>query len=429
MNKYQKKFAAAIAGAGLLLNAALPVFATTVVISGNGASSDNFAEVNQNVTTSVTQTNDAFVMNNVDSDATTGGNTADFNTGGEVVIGTGDATSVVDVANSLNTNQAAVSCCEAGGTDVLIEGNGSYSLNDVKLNQNNTVVVNQDNKAVVKNNVDSDAKTGGNDAGLNTGGDVVIMTGNAGSGVSVSTQANSNTAYVGGGSASVLPTASFRIIGNGSGTENYITANLNKNAVVDQDNFAMVSNYVNADAKTGKNDAMFNTGGESMILTGDATSLVDVDNMVNFNHANIDCGCTWDLLAKIEGNGATPVVGPCQDSLACFPILSDANVIKLNLNSNQVYGQDNMAMLCNHVDTDATTGWNDNSLNTGDPEGEDPVIMTGAAYDSSTISNSGNTNTIGGGSPLVPWWPTDLSGISVSFNLSAFMAFLGLSIN
>lgn len=428
MNKFQKKVAAAIASAGLLVNAALPVFATEIIISGNGAGSDNFAEVNQNTTTTVSQDNNAFVVNNVDSSAKTGGNTAEFNTGGGVVIGTGDATSVVDVSNTLNTNSAAVACCETGGTDVLIKDNGAFTLNNVKLNQNNTVVVDQDNNAMVMNYVDSDADTGNNKAGLNTGGDVVILTGKAGSGVTVSTQANSNSALVGGGSALVLPTASFRIIGNGAGSDNYITANLNKLAVVDQDNFAFVKNHVDADAKTGKNDAMFNTGGDVVIGTGDATSLVDVDNMVNFNHASIDCGCTWDVLAKIEGNGAD-VPGCLQESvLGCFPVLSDPNVITLNLNSTQVYGQDNLAKLFNDVDADAKTGKNDNSLNTGDVLGGDPAVMTGAAYDSTSISNTGNTNTIGGGSPLVPWWPTNLSGVSVSFNLSAFMAFLGLSI-
>lgn len=426
MNRYQKKVAAVIASAGLLLNATLPVFATEIIISGNAAGSDNFVEVNQNSTTTVSQDNDAFVVNNVDSSAKTGGNTASFNTGGGVLVGTGDATSVVDVDNSLNTNQAEVGCCEAGGADVLIKDNGAYTLNDVELNQNNTVVVDQDNNAYVKNYVDSDASTGGNDASLNTGGDVVIATGNAGSGVTVSTQANSNSALVGGGSALTLPTASFRILGNAAGSNNFITANLNKTAVIDQDNNAFVMNHVDADATTGKNNAMFNTGGDVIIGTGNATSLVDIDNMVNFNHASIDCGCTWDVLAKIEGNGPNPQLF-CYEYIGCLPLSEDPNVIKLNLNSTQVYGQDNLAKLFNHVDADAKTGWNESSLNTGGVEGADPAIMTGDAYDSTEVSNSGNVNTIGGGSPLVPWWPTDLSGISVSFNLSAFMAFLGLS--
>ena len=317
----KRRIVTGIATSAILLNVLTPiVFAeTNVVISGNGAGSDNWANVTQSNTTTVTQNNTANVTNNVDADAKTGDNDANFNTGGTVVVDTGKATVKADIVNTLNSNAAQVDCCAAGSTDVKISGNGAYSDNGVKLDQTTTTAVRQNNVANVTNNVDADAETGENDANFNTGGDVIIGTGNA-------------------------------------------------------------------------------------------TVEADIDNAVNFNYADVDCGCTWDVLAKIAGNGAEPDFDRAD------------NIITLTLNSLQAVGQGNLSNLRNDLkDLDAKTGKNDVESNTGSVEGGDPAIVTGDALVDTGVNNSGNVNVVGDLMGID--WP-EMPNVEFSFNFAALWAFL-----
>jgi len=411
----------AIATGAVLLNALAPAaFAvTTIEISGNGAGSDNWTTVNQNTTQTVTQNNAAKVTNNVNADAKTGGNDANFNTGGTVVIDTGDAKSKVNIANDLNKNLAEVDCCQPGNTDVTISGNGANSDNGVALGQAITTTVAQNNKAKVVNNVDADATTGYNDALKNTGGDVIVSTGNAVADVDVTTTANVNAAKVGNnGTGGSNPSATFVISGNGAGSDNYITAALTKVNTVAQNNSAYVNNNVDADATTGKNDANFNTGGDVIIATGIAKVMADVNNAVNFNSADIDCGCTWDVKAKIAGNGAD------EDRGFLDFLFGDKNIIKLDLTSAQIIGQGNRSNLNNQLyDLDAKTGKNDLNSNTGSVEGGDPAILTGDATIESGVSNSGNVNVVGN---FLPFELPEMPHFEFSFNFAALWAFFNL---
>lgn len=421
MNKLQKRIASAIAASAVFVQLSAPALATTsIVISGNGSGSVNYGTVTETSTTTVTQGNTANVTNNVDADANTGENSANYNTGGGTVVSTGDAGTNVSVANNLNSNAAHVDCCDnSGGTDVTINGNGSFSQNTVELTDTSTTKLDQDNRATVTNTVDSDTTTGENGAKLNTGGDVVVLTGKASTDVSVSTTANSNVATVGTPTAGNNPSASFHITGNGALSDNYIRAKLVKSSTLEQDNYARVVNNVDADADTGSNNAGFNTGGEAVINTGDAYAKAEVNNDVNFNYASLNCGCAgWDVMAKISGNGANPE--KYTDNMH-MSLLGD-NVIDLTLANTKVYGQDNNTSLDNDLRwLDAKTGGNDNSSNTGEGN-SDPLVATGDAWTGTSVSNSGNVNTIGG-NPLIDWPWTD---VNTNFNMSAVLALFGL---
>lgn len=415
MTHFKRQIVSAAAAGAMLLNVAGPAFAgTSIEISGNGAGSYNYADVEQKSQTNVTQNNTANVTNNVNADADTGHNDANYNTGGDVYVETGDAHVTTDISNALNSNSAEVECCAGGDTDVNISGNGAYSDNVVDLLQRSRTNVDQNNRADVDNDVDADADTGKNDANLNTGGDVIIHTGKATTSTSVSTLANVNTARVGSDYGSDHnPSAAFVISGNGAGSENFITAALKKRTDLDQDNRADIDNDVDADADTGKNDANYNTGGDVVIATGKADVWAEVDNAVNFNHADVDCGCTWDVWAKIAGNGAD-----------VHHDKSDNNVISLLLDSQRNFDQGNNANLDNDLeDLDADTGHNDAKLNTGEAD-SDPAIVTGDASVSNGISNSGNVNTIGDGNFDFPEFPE----VDYSFNMAALWAFFGLSL-
>ena len=417
MTQFKKQIFSVITAGTLVLNTAGTALASTnIVISGNGAGSDNAATVSQSNVNTVTQNNTANVTNNVTSNANTGKNDANFNTGGDVKVQTGGASTTTTVTNALNNNTAKVDCCAAGDTDVLIKGNGAFSDNTVNLGSTNANTVNQDNTANVTNNVTSNANTGKNDANFNTGGDVRIQTGPATTTTTVKTQANSNTAVIGGTGvgAMVTPTASFRIIGNGAGSDNAIIAALENANTVDQDNTAYVTNNVTSNANTGENDAKFNTGGDVFVTAGPATATVGVDNKVNFNYAAVDCGCLFDVLAKIDGNGA----GSHK--------FGTESTIDLTLGNENVTGQDNYASLTNNATENLNTGKNDANFNVGETEGySDPSVTTGPSTSNTTVTNSGNMNTVGGTNPMV--WQLPNTNVGVSFNFAAFLAYFGLS--
>lgn len=403
-----KKIASAVAISALLVNsfASSAFAATTIQLSGNGTGSDNSADVDRSNTTVVTQTNNAVINNSVDADADTGNNDANDNTGGDVTIETGDADVVVDVFNKVNSNEASVENCNCDGdTEVLIQGNGSHSENEVELEQSNLVDVFQDNYAYVKNDVDADAKTGKNDADDNTGGDVSIKTGDADVSVDLATLANHNSAQVKGhGDGDGLVSA--RILGNGTGSDNDIDLDLSNQVIVTQLNDAKVYNDVDADADTGDNDANDNTGGDVSIKTGDADVDVEVDNLLNFNWADVDCGCVQDLLAKIDGNGSY-----------------SESEIEFELDEYTDAFQDNFAYVDNYLDdVEAKTGKNDADDNTGSVHGGDPSIETGDADTDVNVNNEANVNHVGVGS----WNLSHDVSLDLSFDLSDLLDwFLG----
>jgi hypothetical protein len=261
------------------------------------------------------------------------------------------------------------------------------------LELGNSTLVYQDNNANVRNNVDAKSSTGYNDANRNTGGPVEISTGNATTNVGVSTVANANWAQVGNGGGE-NGSVDLRIVGNGANSANAIALSLDPSTVLQQSNRAHVYNDVDASAKTGHNDANRNTGGPVSIETGDAKSMVTVENALNFNWADIDCGCLSDIFAKISGNG-----------------YDSENNIAAELGASQIVAQDNcgtpMALelsiltnghhgcsVRNNVDSDAYTGKNDVNENTSSNHA-DPSVSTGNATSNAEVENTGNANAFG----------------------------------
>lgn len=83
------------------------VQAEDLIISGNGAGSDNSININNSSQTTVNQQNSMDVNNKVDASANTGGNTADNGS-----VETGNANIFVKIKNFFNSNTAQVECCE-----------------------------------------------------------------------------------------------------------------------------------------------------------------------------------------------------------------------------------------------------------------------------------------------------------------------------
>jgi len=425
MTNFTKQTFSVLAAGAMLLNVATPALAGTIEISGNGSGSDNKVIVESNNKTTVNQNNTANVTNNVTTKADTGDNKANYNTGGDVYVNTGKADVTANVSNDLNKNIAEVDCCAAGGADVTVKKNGSDSDNKVGLVNENKTTVNQKNTANVTNNVGVDAQTGNNKAGENTGGEVHINTGKAFANVDVTTQANTNIARIGSGnSATPTPSASFVIIGNGSGSDNEIAAALTNDTRLSQNNAANITNNVGADAETGDNKANYNTGGDVYInagMGGDSTVTVGVDNAVNFNAADVDCGCEYDVTAEISGNGAN--AGDKDHKWWKNWWDKDENYIGLTLDNTQTVGQGNTANLTNNVEADADAGNNEAGYNVGEGEYSDPSITTGNVVSDTTVSNSGNENILGDFSFDMPEMPN----LEFSFSWAAFFATFGMS--
>jgi len=404
MTDIQKKIASAVAAGAIMFNVALPVLAqsTSLVVTGNGADSDNDVNLTQVSTTTVVQNNVANISNDVDADSDTGGNDANYNTGGAVAISTGDASTGVGISNTANTNTAVVEgCCETD-VDVELSGNGYNSNNTANLTLVNSTDVFQENYAKIKNEVDADSDTGDNDANYNTGGPVSISTGDADTVVLIENTANANSARIGsGGEGGSL---SLKILGNGADSDNDINLNFVRSLTLTQDNLADIRNDVDADSDTGNNDANYNTGGGVGIETGDATVGVGIDNMANFNYADLNCGCLLDVLAKIAGNGynadsdinATLVdarVAFQENAYLCghgyLPEFSDFSIL----------GGGGHHKACNDVDADSDTGDNDVKYSTG-WSGSDPSVETGDAATLVEVENTANANYLSEGGGL-----------------------------
>lgn len=395
----KKSIASAIAAGSLLFNAfATTAYATnSVTISGNGADSDNTVNLSSNRTNTVVQSNQATFTNSVSSSSNTGGNVADNNTGGDVVIATGNSVQEVAIANRANENKAFINDCNclSGGTDVKVSGNGAGSDNDANVANNNENNIFQDNSALFVNDVHTYGNTGKNYANNNTGSpyggsDVLILTGNATSDVAIANAANRNWAHVGGTGAGQGGGSSVEISGNGADSYNSVNlANNRVNSLV-QANDALFVNNVDQKLNTGKNYANNNTGGEVTIDTGAALAQTLIDNRANFNVAHLDCGCvTGGIDAKISGNG--------------YESDSDINAA---LNDTDTAFQDNLGDFFNDVYGYTKSGYNGANNNTG-PVGSDPAIFTGNAGSDTAVSNQANMNVYGSS--------LSLGGLSLNF--------------
>lgn len=192
-----KKIPTALVSLSVLLLNAAPVGAMSIEVSGNGADSDTSANVSVSQTVNILQTNTADIDNDVRAEANSGDNSASDNTGGDVSIETGDATTKVSASNKVNSNNLELGCCNALGAAVKISGNGADSRNDVNLSLSSDYSVEDRNNMDIDNDIFVFSNTGGNRADDNTGGNVRIKTGDANALVVIDNKGNENVIIIG----------------------------------------------------------------------------------------------------------------------------------------------------------------------------------------------------------------------------------------
>ncbi len=232
------------------------------VISDNGSGSGNEVSVQTSITTTVEQTNQADVTNNVTTDATTGENTVSGNSG-DAEITTGDIDSNLSIENNVNSSAVETPCCPSD-TNATISGNGSDSENAIAIDSINQTNISINQNATISNTVNGSANTGENNANNNNGnvsintGDITVWGGITNGPINVeNVVASSGTGNV-----------SARILENGANSTNTLALFLNSLTTVNVNHNATVRNDVSWDLNTGRNNANGNNGDVS-ITTGD----------------------------------------------------------------------------------------------------------------------------------------------------------------
>ena len=174
-------------------------------------------------------------------------------------------------------------------------------------------------------------------------------------------------------------------------------------------------------ANSGHNNANQNSGGDTLIGTGNADVDVLVDTAANFNWADTDCGCTIGATAKIAGNAGN-TQNDINATLGSGLVVFQDNVYvceKPNTVGHliaMVMGKDGMGKDCNSVHAGADTGGNAANQNNGG-ENSDPGITTGNADTDVEVVNTGNSNEFGSVAPDGWWddilpmgdWPEEMS--------------------
>lgn len=200
-------------------------------------------------------------------------------------------------------------------------------------------------------------------------------------------------------------TTTLEVSGNGRNSTSDVTLNNNSTTSVVQNNVASVDNTIKVNSNTGGNKANDNSG-DVMIRSGEATTLVGIDNSVNFNVAALDCGCLLgDVHSKIANN-----------------LRDSDNAITASLDDSKAVFQTNVSDLHNNADVDAKTGDNKANDNLGGIY-VDPYLKSGDATSVFDVKNAGNENTYGTSFVM----PGTGSHVELSWNWASMMAYFGMS--
>lgn len=371
MNKQTITYALGVA-AFLGAAALTPVLADTQ-LTGNGAFSNNVAQASSQNSTKATQSNTTQVTNTVTTNNNTGNNSANFNTGGTVVVQTGSANANVGISNTAGSNTAQVAGGSQGSQNTTVLGNGAFSNNAAQTSTGSNTSLQQANNTNVANTVSVNNNTGNNAANFNTGSTVVIGTGNANAEVGIENAAGSNQAAVNGASSNGQNGSSTLVAGNGAFSANNVGSTSNSSTSLSQTNNTNFANMVNENNNTGGNTENYNTGGNVGIFTGNANAYVGISNMAGQNTGYVQGGTGGGQGADayILGNGA----------------FSASNVSAWNSFRTDLK-QENLTYVLNYVDTMNNTGNNAASFNTGG----DTVLTTGDANAGTTIFNTAGSN-------------------------------------
>jgi len=196
MTNFKTKLATGAVTIALLASTFAPAaMGATVKIKGNGAFSHNGVHLTNRSSSRIRQVNKTAVVNLVGVFQNTGKNDANFNTGGDVDVNSGDATATVRNTTTTGGNSATTPDCGCPTPDdtLTISRNGAFSHNWIGVSNTSSSSTTQVNETLVVNGVVVGQNTGGNDANFNTGGGTVdVDSGNASATVTNTTTTGGN---------------------------------------------------------------------------------------------------------------------------------------------------------------------------------------------------------------------------------------------
>lgn len=325
----------------------------------------------------------------------------------DTIIETGDAVSLGNIENEVNTNVTEtipdiseivvpepilVPEPEATTTPETII---TESIEPSPEPEPIETEVENENEAVVENNAEVSADTGSNSASNNQNS--IINTGNAVSEANVVNFINTNITnssaltillnkFFGFSGDLDLRRADFTDDNNNESSSQSCCGscepcddpcNSCQDTSVKNENTAVITNNVIVRSSTGGNESN-NNEGDALIDTGDAYAAANVVNVVNTNIVNSNYLL---LVFNNFGNWAGDLVFPGKDFFSEF--FSGGR----GLAHGTEVKNENKAKVENNVEANADTGGNEASGNKGDS-----VIETGNAYSFSNVVNEVNTN-------------------------------------
>lgn len=259
-------------------------WAEDLVISDNGAGSDNNIAISKPTTTEVSQDSSANVNNDTQTTANSGGNTASDNNG-DASIQTGDVTVEEKLKTEANQSIVDIPCCPTPIT-ATISGNGADSENNIDIQSNSETNIDVNQSATVNNSSQGVASSGNNNASDNNGS-VSIETGNVNvEQETINKGINFSSVQVPQGSSGETK---LKISGNGADSSNSISLTDNQSTSISVDNNAEIENTIEWEVITGNNIAEGNLG-DVLIRTGDANLNILLENgPINISEVIINC--------------------------------------------------------------------------------------------------------------------------------------------
>lgn len=243
--------------------------ALEILVTGNGASSQQAVVVAAEKDANVSQQNDTTADTEVLSSHNTGSNTISDTTGSVSSITTGDISEVVAISTEANSNSAVVNQCCAQDTVVKVTNNGAGSTNDVDMAISRTLGVSTHQQAIIRQSHVSNGETGNNHIDDTTGAESTIETGSIVTDHDLSVDVNRSvvSAQVPGEGITTI-----KIAGNGTDSVTLVSYTSNKVFDILVQHSEELVNSIIADYSTGNNFINGLTGGSALIITGDISS-------------------------------------------------------------------------------------------------------------------------------------------------------------
>lgn len=168
-------------------------------------------------------------------------------------------------------------------TNVTVSGNGTDSINKVKIKNIKKTSIKQKNNSSIINSFSVTQSTDGNNANNNTGGDVTVTSGNSTATVNVTNMTGGNFLMWDDSCGCIPQDTTVDITDNGKDSQNEVKV-INKDITkLTQKNSVSITNSISVNQSSGENDANNNTGGNVSITSGDTHAEITVDNTTGDN--------------------------------------------------------------------------------------------------------------------------------------------------